>query len=248
MLFDIFGKTHLILVLDIHELMLRLLVVCVDRQPFHSGQIRNPLVSYMSRHPFRQKRIAMKQEASLGNSVSFVVEFLRHHLVEILQLLILQNLRVKPCYTIDRIAGSDGQMSHLHLAVHDDGHLLHFVIIVRIFLLDLNNKSPVDLFYDLVNTRKQSGEQLNGPFFQCLGHDRMVGISTRLCGHFPCCIPVQSMLIHQHTHQLCHCYCRMGIVQLERCLLIELADICMRTHIALHCCLHACRHEEILLF
>ena len=47
-------------------------------------------------------------------------------------------------------------MSHLNLTVHDNRHLLDFLIVARILLLNLVYKSAVDLLYDLVNTRKQS--------------------------------------------------------------------------------------------
>src|SRR5699024_12739808 len=42
----------------------------------------------------------------------------------------------------------------------------------------LLNKSPVDLFNDLVNTRKQFREQLNRPFFQSFCHNGMVCIRS----------------------------------------------------------------------
>ena len=108
------------------------------------------------RQPFCKKRVTMKQETSLGNTIGLVVEFLRHHLVEILQLSLLQDLSMQFSHTVYRITCHDCQMSHLYLTVHDNGHLLNLLIVVRVLFLDLNDKSAVDLLYDLVNTRKQS--------------------------------------------------------------------------------------------
>ena len=68
----------------------------------------------------------------------------------------------------------------------------------------------------------------------------MIRVGTGLGRYFPRRIPIQLILIHQHTHQLCHSYRRMGVVELEYCLFIEFADIVMGAHIPLHCCLHAC--------
>ena len=56
------------------------------------------------------------------------------------------------------------------------------------------------------------------------------------------------MLIHQDTHKFRDRNSRMGIVELEGNLLVELADIFMFPHILLHRFLYGRRDEEILLF
>lgn len=61
----------------------------------------------------------------------------------------------------------------------------------------------------------------------CFRHDGVVGVSTGLGGDLPRFLPGQIIIIHQHTHQLCDRYGRMGVVQLEGNLLIELMDIIM---------------------
>jgi hypothetical protein len=75
----------------------------------------------------------------------------------------------------------------------------------------------------------------------------MVGVSAGLGGDLPCFFPGQIIIIHQHTHQLCDCYSRMGIVQLERNLLIEFMDIVMLSHVLLYSFLYGGGNEEILL-
>ena len=94
MLHNIFRQTHLVLVLDIHKLLLRLLVVGVNFQFVDLRQIGNPVATHMSRHPVGKQRIRMKKETSLRNAIGLIVKLLGHHLVEILKLLILQNLRM----------------------------------------------------------------------------------------------------------------------------------------------------------
>ena len=94
----------------------------------------------------------MHQETSLGNSIGLIIELLRHQLIEIFQLLILQNLRMQPCHTIDRISRHNRKMRHLHLTVPQDRHLLDLILIPGIGLADLLHESPVNLLNDLVNT------------------------------------------------------------------------------------------------
>ena len=92
------------------------------------------LVANVGSYPVCQQRVSVKKESSLGDTVRLVIEFLRHHLIEIFQLLFLQDLGVKLCNTVYGIAGSDGQMSHFYLSVVDDCHFADLLLVARIFL------------------------------------------------------------------------------------------------------------------
>ena len=139
-------------------------------------------------------------------------------------------------------------MGHLYLSIIENCHLAYFLMIAGIFSLDFLYESAVDFLDNLVNTGQQSGEQLNRPFLKGFRHNRMIGIRTGLCGHCPCLFPCQEMLIHQHAHQLCHCYRGMGIVQLECGLFIEFAHILMISHIFGNRLLYGSGDKEVLLF
>ena len=153
---NIFCQTDLILVLDVHELLLGFLVIRIDLKPADLGKVCDPLGTCMGGHPVRKKRIAVKQKAPLGNTVGLVIELLREHLIKVLQFLILQNFGVKPCNTVYGIAGCNSQMRHLYLTVIDDRHLAHLLMVAGIFFLNLQNKSAVNFFNNLINSGKQS--------------------------------------------------------------------------------------------
>ena len=198
--------------------------------------------------PGCQQWIAVKQETSLCDTICLIIELLWHHLIEIFQFLMLQDLSMKLCNTVYRVTCCDCKVCHLHLSVKDDSHLAYFFEITRIFCFNLCYKTTVDLFNDLIYTRKQSGEQLNWPFFQSFCHNRMVGICTCLGSHFPCFIPCQTLFIQKDTHQFGNCYSWMSIIQLEGCFFIELTNVVMILLIFGNCFLYTCRNEEILLF
>ena len=120
-------------------------------------------------------------------------------------------------------------------------------MIARELLLDLEKEAAVDLFHDLIDTGKQSGEQFDRPFLKSFCHDGMVRVGNRLCGDFPRVIPLKAFLIQKDPHQLSDCNGRMGIIHLEGCLLIELPDIGMRSLIVIDRILHRRGNEEILL-
>ena len=98
----------------------------------------------------------MKQKSSLCDTVGLVVELLRHHLIEILQLLILEDLSMQSCNTVYGEACHDSEVSHLDLTVVNDSHLPNLLHITRILLLDLKDKSSVDLLGDLIDTRQKT--------------------------------------------------------------------------------------------
>ena len=109
----------------------------------------------MGSNPVSKQRICMKKETSLCNTVCLVIKLLRHHFVEILQLLMLQDLCVQSCHTVNRVACCNCKMCHLYLSVIDDCHLADLFLITGIHLLDLQDKSAVDLLNDLIYSWKE---------------------------------------------------------------------------------------------
>ena len=139
-------------------------------------------------------------------------------------------------------------MRHLHLAVINNGHFLHLVKVPGELALNILDKAAVNLLYNLVNPRQQAGENLNRPFLQCLGHNRMVGIGAGVGRDFPCLIPVHAFLIQEDAHQLCHGNGWMGIIELDGHFVRQLVQILMVFLVTGDSALHTGRYEEILLF
>ena len=190
----------------------------------------------------------MKQKTSLSDTVCLVVEFLRHHFVEVFQFLFLKDFCMKFGNTVYRVTCNDCKMSHFYLSIIEDCHLLDLFIVSRIFSLNIKDETTVDLFDDLVYTWKQSGEQLNRPFLKSFCHDCMVCVSNTFCCYRPCIIPAKTFFIHKDTHKLCYSNCRMSIIHLESNFLIKLHDIFMIFFVFFDCSLKTCRYEEVLLF
>ena len=88
-LLDVFRKAYFILVLDIQEFLLALLIIGIDLQLLDMRKVCDPLIPDLGGDPVGQKGIAVKQEPSLRNAVCLVIKLFRHHLVKILQFLVL---------------------------------------------------------------------------------------------------------------------------------------------------------------
>ena len=59
---DVLRKTDLVLVLNVHEFLLALLIIHINRKLFNIGEICDPLISDLVGHPVCKQRVAMKQE------------------------------------------------------------------------------------------------------------------------------------------------------------------------------------------
>ena len=157
MLVDIVRKALLVAQLNAHELLLRLLVVDEETKLRNLGEICDPLLADLVGDPGSKLRIAVEQESSLCDTIRLIAEFLRHHVIEILQNVLLKDLRVKRCNAVDRMAADDREIRHADLTVIDDAHIFElFTPAVRIFLAHFIFKAAVDLLRDLVDTRKKA--------------------------------------------------------------------------------------------
>ena len=246
-LLNILCKANLVLILNLHELALALGIIHIYSKLLKFWQVCNPAITNLVCNPVSKKWITMKKESSLCDTISLIVELLRHHLIEIFKLLILQNLCVKLGNTIYREACSYGKMSHLNLTIIYNCHLSYLLLVTRIFSLNLFNKSSVNLFNNLVNSRKKSWEQLDWPFFKSLSHNCMVSVGNCLSCNIPCLIPIKAFLIHEDSHKFCNCNCWMSIIKLEYNLLVQLSHIIMSLLVLGNCTLNRSWYEEILL-
>ena len=247
-LFNIFCKADFVLVFDFHELASCVFIIHIWFQFCDLRQICDPSASDLVCEPVGKQRVSMCKETSLCNTVCLVVELLRHHFVEIFQLLMFQDFCVEFRNTVYREACNDRHVCHVHLSVHENSHLLDFLLIARVHLAHLDKESAVNLLYDLVDTRKKAGEQVDGPFLKCLCHDRMVRICAGLCRHIPCFFPAQSFLVDEKTHQFRNGNSRVSIVHLDDNFLIKFSDIAVFLLVFRDQRLQAGGNEEILLF
>ena len=152
----VLSKTNLVAVLYLHKLALAQLVICVHLKLAYLRKVCNPVISNLLGNPVSKKRVAVKEETSLCYTIGLIVELLRHHLIEILKLLLLKNLCVELCNTVYRKSCCDCKMSHLDLSVIYNCHLAYLLLIARIHCLNLLNKTSVNLLNNLVNSRKKS--------------------------------------------------------------------------------------------
>ena len=80
---NVFRKTLFVLEFNVHKLLKCFLIISVYFQLADLGKICDPVWSNMVCDPCSKVLVSMKKETSLSDTVGFVIEFLRHHLIEI---------------------------------------------------------------------------------------------------------------------------------------------------------------------
>ena len=114
--------------------------------------------------------IALDDPSAESDPVGLVVELLGIELVEIVELCILKDLRVKSRHAVDRVAVVNVQMGHMHVAVPVDD--LHG----RIAVFCLNG--VVHPRNDRHQVRNDSLQEVLGPCLQRLRQDRVVRVGA----------------------------------------------------------------------
>ena len=104
----------------------------------------------------------------------------------------------------------DGKPSHSYHSVADDGHAAVLFIVTWISLSQVDKEATVDFFYNLIDAGKQSLENVDGPLFQGLCQDGVVGIGKGLDDNVPGILPAEAVIVHKDTHQLRDGHYRMG--------------------------------------
>src|SRR3954453_13930558 len=96
------------------------------------------------------------------------------------------------CDTIRAVRTDDGQIGHPNFApgvlVHQ-AHSLKAPVIARKTLANLMEQPPIYFIDNLEMPGKYNFEPREGPFFQCLGQQRVIRICKGIFGYRPSLVP-----------------------------------------------------------
>ncbi len=84
----------------------------------------------------------------------------------------------------------------MDLVIPKDRHFLSLVFSAGKTLSYLFQPPSVNFIYNQEDTRQKFLEHGNGPTFQRLRHNRMIGIRYSVCCDAPCIIPAHSFFVH----------------------------------------------------
>ena len=165
----------------------------------------------------------------MRDAIGLVVEAVRHHLVELVEHGVLEDLRVQRGDAVDRVREDDREVGHADLAVPEDRGVLENVGPVALVGREVVGQAlaiaAVDLLDEHVEARQEVAEGVNRPLLQGLGHDRVVGEGDGLLGDLVGEVEVNALLVHEQAHELGAAHGGVRVVGMDAHVLAEVLPV-----------------------
>ena len=213
---DVPGERFLVRPLDRGPLLLEGGVPRERLEKPQTIEVRLPPLADRLGDEARETGIAAQEPAPGSDAVRLVVDPAREQLLEVGEGGAPEYRGVEAGDAVDREASRHAEVRHVYLAgVVHDGHALLARLVAREAHAHGRAQAPVDLLDDLQVPRQQPLQEVGGPLLERLGQDRVVGVGDRALGQRPRIVPAETLLVHQHAHQLRDGERRVRVVQLE---------------------------------
>ena len=215
-LIEVLSRLLFVVMTDFSDLIKDLFVIVIFHQLFQLHRVLAESGSDQRLDICGKLRVGGNKPTAEGNAIRLIVEFLRIKLIEILQLRLLENLRVKRCNAVDGMSIMDIHGCHVHQVV--------LVNNVGCLILYRSLDSPVKLTDDRKKMRYGFLQVIDRPFLQSFRQDGVVGVGAGLRHN-------RNRLIHgesargKQTNQLRNYHGRMGIIDLYSDILVQLMDV-----------------------
>ena len=167
---------------------------------------------------FGKPGVAAFHPPSWSDSVRFVLEFLRIHLVEVLEQSVLDQLRMDRSHPIHRMRPNHAQIRHpylLAIALLHTRQRTQFVHVVRVLVPHHLQEKMVHFVDQLQVPREQPLDQRNVPLFERFREHGVVGVGEHLVDDVEGTLVLQSLLVNHHSQQLHNGQRGMRVVQLD---------------------------------
>ncbi|KAF1853432.1 hypothetical protein Lal_00041062 [Lupinus albus] len=197
-----------------------------------------------------EARIGRVQPAAEGDAVGLVDDLVRIEGVQIREDRGAHQVGVKGRDAVHPPRAVEGEMAHPHPAAvrfidqRDRGEVGGIALARLALLLEVH---PVDQVDDLHVARQQPLHQLHRPRLQGLRQEGVVRVVQGVGGDVPRILPGEAMVIGEEAHQLRHGDGRMGVVELDRGVVGQGAQVAAFGLVARHEVLQRGRGEEVFL-
>ena len=224
---DEFGQADLVLALHGHDALLEPAVVGEGLQLFELAQVGDPAGADLIGDEAGQAGVRLQQPAAGGDAVGLVVELAGPQLVEVLEERGLEQLGMEGGDAVDGVGADDGEVGHADLAgggFLDERHAGDAVLVAGEARGDLAQEAAVDLEDDLEVAGQDAFEEADGPAFEGLGHEGVVGVAEGAGDDGPGVVPLEALVVEEDAHELGDGEGGMGVVELDGDLVGEGVD------------------------
>ena len=189
------------------------------------GEIPDPFVRASDAIEKRcEARVTLLQPTTWGDTVRLVVEALGPDVVPFLEGFALDDLGVQGCNTVDRVGGVAGDPCHADRVAGNRCHVVDGRLFQATFC-HLDAEATVDFADDFGDAREQTVEDRHFPGFESFGQNSVVRVCEGLGDDCPGVFPAELVLVHEQAHEFRNSQNRVSVVQLDRVVLREVAQI-----------------------
>ena len=135
----------------------------------------------------------------------------------------------------------------MHAPTGERRHVVDLPLVAAL-VGELDAEPAVDFGDDLHDAREDLLENRGLPRLQGLGENRVVGVGEGALHDFPCVFPRHAVLVQQQAHEFGNGQHRMRVVELDRVVLAEVAQVLsVVSDVGVDHRLQRRRNEEVLL-
>ena len=214
-------------------------------------EVLRPFVADLPVDEAGEAGVGLLEPAARRDAVRDVHELAGEELVEVAEEAVLQELGVERGDAVHVLGRDDahiGHADHLLGLFLDEGHPRLHAVVVDVARGDLAEEDEVDLVDDLEVAREELFEQLHGPAFERLGHERVVGVVEDARGDLPRLVPGVVVDVDEDPHHFGDGEGGVRVVELDDDGVLEVLEVVSCVPEARENVLKRGGDEEILLF
>ena len=243
---DIVCQTLFSSLLNLIELVQDFLVIQVSCKIFKLMDIVTPTVTNHVINCCWKFRSCNLCPTTLNDTICLVIEFFRINSIEVVKGIFFKKFCVEFGNPVDWVTTNNRQVSHMHLVIlHDTSAFDN--ICSNTTSSHFSYITVVDFQDDLVNTWKDTFEELLIPFFKGFLKNSVVSVAHGLNSRIPCIFPWKTVFIKEETHEFSWCNRRVSIIDVNRYLFVDIFQWQAHLEVRFDNGLETCTCHEVFL-
>ena len=244
--FDVVCQTLFSSLLNLIELVQDFLVIQVSCKIFKLMDVVTPTITNHVINGCWKFRSCNLCPTTLNDTICLVIEFFRINSIEIVKCIFFKKFGMKFGNPVNWVTTDDSQVSHMNLTILNDTSTFDNIR-SNTTSSHFSNVTVVDFQDDLVNTWKDTFEELLIPFFKGFLKNSVVSVAHSLNSRIPSIFPWKTIFIKEKTHEFSWCNRRVGIIDVNRYFFVDIFQWQAHLEVRFDDCLETGTCHKVLL-
>ena len=248
---DVFCQFYFVFPFDLRQFLEHFLIACEGEHFFQIVQIAHPVFADLAADEFAETGVCLAEPAAGGDAVGHIDKLAGIEVRKVFEEPVLEQFGVERCHAVDMPAGNDAHVRHPHhffVSFLNERHSGEAVVVADVACCHIAEEAEVDLVDDLQMPGQEFFHESDGPLFQRLGHEGVVGVVEGLADDVPGFIPREVFFVDEEAHEFGDRQSRVCIVELDDTFAVEVPQVFIVIFHSADDVLQRCGDEEELLF